>query len=69
MLTWDESGLVESAVASQAIVGWERVRRVAETAEHLFVFIGDLDALIVPKRAGQAVAELARFAQVRVATG
>jgi hypothetical protein len=69
VLTWDESGLVESAVASQAIVGWERVRRVAETAEHLFVFIGDLDALIVPKRAGQAVAELARFAQVRVATG
>ena len=66
-LSWDDSGLVESAAASQAIVGWERVRRVAENAGHLFIFVGDLDALVVPKRAGAGVAELARFAQARAA--
>lgn len=65
VLTWDDSGLTESAAASQAIVGWERVRRVEETASHVFIFLGELEALIVPKRAGAGVAELVRAAQAR----
>lgn len=63
VLTWDSDGLTESATASRASVGWERVRRVEETAQHLFVFAGDLEALIVPKRAGAGVAELGRRVQ------
>lgn len=69
VLTWDSDGLTESATASRAIVGWERVRRVEETAQHLFVFTGDLEALIVPKRAGDGAAELGRIARARLAAG
>lgn len=66
VLTWDDDGLTESATASRAVVGWERVRRVEETAGHLFVFAGELEALIVPKRAGDGVAELAAYARTQV---
>lgn len=67
VLTWDDQGLTEAATASQAMVGWPRVRRIEETTQHLFVFVGDLEALIVPKRAGAGVAELTHFAQGRLA--
>ena len=69
VLTWDEAGLTEAATASHAAVGWERIRRIGETDRHLFLFTGDLEALIVPKAAGDGVAELARFAQARLAGG
>ncbi|MCA0253666.1 MAG: YcxB family protein [Actinobacteria bacterium] len=69
VLTWDERGITEAATASQAVVGWERVRRVEESGQHLYVFTGDLEALIVPKRAGAGVAELARFTQGKLAAG
>ena len=69
VLTWDADGLTETALASRATVGWERVRRVEETAQHILIFTGDLEALIVPKRAGDGVAELARFARARLAAG
>lgn len=67
VLTWDDEGLTEAATASRAIVGWEGVRRLEETAQHLFVFTGDLEALIVPKRAGPAVADLVAVAQAKLA--
>ncbi len=66
VLTWDADGLTEAATSSRALVGWDRVRRIEATAQHVFVFTGDLEALIVPKRAGAGVAELVRFAQVRL---
>lgn len=69
VLTWDDDGLTETATASRAIVGWDHVRRVEETAQHLFVFTGDLEALIVPKRAGEATAELARVVRARLGAG
>lgn len=69
VLTWDDEGLTEAAAASQAMVGWERVRRIEETAAHLFVFTGDLEALVVPKRAGAGVADLVRVFQARLNAG
>ncbi|MGC4154171.1 MAG: YcxB family protein [Propionicimonas sp.] len=69
VLTWDDHALTEAATASQAVVGWERVRRIEETAQHLFIFTGDLEALIVPKRAGNTAAELARVVRAVLAAG
>ncbi|MGC3955001.1 MAG: YcxB family protein [Propionicimonas sp.] len=69
VLTWDESGLTETAEASHARVGWERVRRVEESTRHLFLFTGDLEALIVPRSAGDGVADLACFARSRLSAG
>lgn len=68
-LTWDRNGITETATASQAVAGWERLRRVEETPDHLFLFLGELEALVVPKRAGDGVDDLARFARARLATG
>lgn len=69
VLTWDDRRITESATASQAIVGWQRVQRVEETEQHLFLMLGDLEALVVPKRAGAGVAELAVFARTKLAIG
>jgi hypothetical protein len=69
VLTWDENGLTESAADSQAIVGWPRLQGVEETDQHLFLMLGDLEALVVPRRAGAEVAALAAAAQTKLAVG
>jgi len=68
-LVWDDHGITESAASSRASVGWERLDRVEETPRHLFLFVGPLEGLIVPKRAGGEVAELARYARERIPPG
>ena len=65
-LAWDEERVIEAAKASRAEVGWERLERVEETPRHLFLFVGPQEALIVPKRAGDAVGELAGYARTRL---
>ena len=66
VLTWDPYGITESATDSEASVGWPRVTRIDETDDHLFVFTGDLEALVVPRRAGADVAELAVYARTQL---
>lgn len=66
-LGWDEATITEAATSSRATVGWDRLERVEETPDHLFLFVGPLEGLIVPKRAGDGVAELARYARERLA--
>ena len=68
-LSWDERGVTEAAKASRAEVGWERLERVEETPRHVFLFVGPQEALIVPKRAGDGVAELAGHARSRLGAG
>lgn len=67
-LGWDETGLHEDVPGGRSTADWSRLRRVGETKDHLFLFLGDLEALIVPKRAGSGVAELAAFARARASS-
>ncbi|MDQ7992128.1 MAG: YcxB family protein [Propionicimonas sp.] len=66
-LVWDDHWITESASATQASVGWERLDRVEETPQHVFLFVGPLEGLVVPKRAGVGASELARYARERIA--
>lgn len=68
-LRWDDTGLHEDAIGASATAEWSRVDRVEETAEHLFLFLGPLEALVVPRRAGGAVVTLAQEARTRTAQG
>lgn len=68
-LSWDGQRVTEAAKASRAEVGWERLERVEETGRHLFLFVGPQEALIVPKRAGDGVGELAAYARTRLGGG
>lgn len=66
-LRWDAERLTEDFHGYGTYVQWWRIERVGETADHLFLFLGQLDAVLIPKRAGAGVADLAGYARSRVA--
>ena len=65
-LTWDDQRVYETFHDMGCYVDWSRIRRVAETADHLFLLRSEADPVIVPKRAGAGVAQLGAEARWRV---
>lgn len=64
-LVFDADGIQDSVAAASGRIDWADVRRVEETPQHLYVILGALQGVIIPKR-GQAQATLdAVRAQVR----
>lgn len=64
-LVFDADGIQDSVAAASGRIDWADVRRVEETPQHLYVILGALQGVIIPKR-GQAPATLdAVRAQVR----
>ena len=68
VLTWDQWRLHENFVGMGGYVDWTRFIRVDESAEHVFLLVGNADGVIVPKRAGAGVAALAAHARRFVGT-
>jgi hypothetical protein len=66
VLTWDDQRVYETFDGMGSYVDWNRLVRVAETADHLYLLRGEADPIIVPKRAGSVVAQLAAEARWRV---
>ena len=65
-LTWDDQRVYETFHDMGSYVDWSRLVRVAETDDHLYLLRGEADPIIVPKRAGAGVSQLAVEARQRV---
>lgn len=65
-LTWDEVRLFETFEGMGSFADWARIRRVEESTDHIFLILGEMDAIIVPKRAGAGVVQFADEARRRV---
>lgn len=67
-LRWDAERVYEDLQGLGSYVDWGRIERIGETPEHLFLMIGQVEAIIVPRRAGAGVAEVAAFARQQVSS-
>lgn len=50
-LTLTADGLKQSSVNNLTTTSWDKIDRIWETVEHIFLYISSLSAYIVPKRA------------------
>jgi len=53
LLTADDTGLIETGAGPTMSAHWDDVERVESTPEHVFVYVRDGEAFIVPKRVGE----------------
>lgn len=51
----DADGVHEATPYGTSGVAWAGIARIDETATHVFIFIGPVEAYIIPKRIGEAV--------------
>ncbi|MGC3994942.1 MAG: YcxB family protein [Propionicimonas sp.] len=66
-LGWDANRVWQDFAGGGCYADWSRIRQVDETPDHLFLVLGETDAMIVPRRAGAGVDALAAFARTQVA--
>lgn len=60
----DDRGLRQESANGESFQSWSGILRIEETPEHAFIYIGPVQAFVVPKRIGQS--EVSTFlAEVR----
>ena len=64
-LDFGPDGVTDSAASASGQMAWTDVRRVEETPEHLYVILGTLQGVIIPKRGQEAATLQAVRAQIR----
>jgi hypothetical protein len=55
----DGEGLHEETTGTKLITAFPSIRRIEQTDDHVFIFVGEARALIIPKRVGSS--EVAAF--------
>ncbi|KQZ96219.1 YcxB family protein [Achromobacter sp. Root565] len=65
-LDFGPDGVTDSTASASGHMAWTDVRRVEETPEHLYVILGTLQGVIIPKRGQDAATLQAVRAQMRV---
>ena len=53
-LVADDTGLRETSAEREVATSWSAVDRIDETADHAYIFIGPVQAFVIPKRIGEA---------------
>jgi len=64
-LDFGPDGVTDSTASASGHMAWTDVRRVEETPEHLYVILGTLQGVIIPKRGQDAATLQAVRAQIR----
>jgi len=64
-LDFGPDGVTDSTASASGHMAWMDVRRVEETPEHLYVILGTLQGVIIPKRGQDAATLQAVRAQIR----
>ncbi|MGE8702897.1 MAG: YcxB family protein [Achromobacter sp.] len=64
-LDFGPDGVTDSTASASGHMAWTDVRRVEETPEHLYVILGTLQGVIIPKRGQDAATLQAVRAQMR----
>jgi len=64
-LDFGPEGILDSTATASGRMDWSDVRRVEETPEHLYVILGTLQGVIIPKRGQDAATLDAVRAQLR----
>ncbi len=65
----DQDGVHDATLDGTSTVSWRGIERVEETATHAFIFVGPIQAYIIPKRAGaSAVADFLAAVRAGLAT-
>jgi len=64
-LDFGPDGVTDSTASASGHMAWMDVRRVEETPEHLYVILGTLQGVIIPKRGQDAATLQAVRAQMR----
>ena len=64
-LDFGPDGVTDSTTSASGQMAWTDVRRVEETPEHLYVILGTLQGVIIPKRGQDAATLQAVRAQIR----
>lgn len=64
-LDFGPDGVTDTTATASGRMAWSDVRRVEETPEHLYVILGTLQGVIIPKRGQDAVTLQAVRAQMR----
>jgi hypothetical protein len=52
-LSIEDEGLREVSPGSETFTAWSKVRRIDETPDHVFIFVGPVQAFVIPKRIGE----------------
>ncbi len=67
VLTLSPDGLRDESAHTRSEASWDSVARVARTRDHLFIYLNDVSAHVVPARAFRDREEFERFAETATA--
>lgn len=58
-----DAGLVESTAVNESSTTWQGLDRIEQNTDYLFVYVGPIQAIIIPKRAFKDAAATEAFVE------